>query len=79
MKKTGTAFEPPEHSRRPPPSLVRSMADEDHEVASHTGNHKILTRLEPEIIDALKERGYVFVTVPQLPAPGRAEPGEVCR
>ncbi|MFI9253856.1 polysaccharide deacetylase family protein [Streptomyces sp. NPDC053069] len=31
----------------------------------------------PGVIDALKERGYVFVTVPQLLAPGRAEPGEV--
>ncbi|WP_051821559.1 polysaccharide deacetylase family protein [Streptomyces sp. SCSIO 75703] len=33
----------------------------------------------PGIIDALKERGYVFVTVPQLLAPGAAEPGEVYR
>ncbi|MFE7210445.1 polysaccharide deacetylase family protein [Streptomyces sp. NPDC001698] len=33
----------------------------------------------PGIIDALKERGYAFVTVPQLPAPGRAEPGKVYR
>ncbi|MGV9942884.1 polysaccharide deacetylase family protein [Streptomyces sp. NPDC003401] len=33
----------------------------------------------PGIIDALKERGYVFVTVPQLLAPGRAEAGEVYR
>ncbi len=33
----------------------------------------------PGIIDALKERGYVFVTVPQLLAPGTAEPGEVYR
>ncbi|WP_435881299.1 polysaccharide deacetylase family protein [Streptomyces bobili] len=33
----------------------------------------------PGIIDALKERGYVFVTVPQLLAPGRAEPGKVYR
>lgn len=33
----------------------------------------------PGIIDALKERGYVFVTVPQLLAPGKAEPGEVYR
>ncbi|MEU6067781.1 MULTISPECIES: polysaccharide deacetylase family protein [Streptomyces] len=31
----------------------------------------------PGIIDALKERGYVFVTVPQLLAPGKAEPGKV--
>ncbi|WP_435811951.1 polysaccharide deacetylase family protein [Streptomyces massasporeus] len=154
------------------PELVRRMADEGHEVASHTWDHKILTRLEPEeireelerpnveierltgrrptlmrppqgrtddtvhaisrelglsevlwsvtakdyrttdsdlitrrvlaqssrdgiillhdlydgtvpavpgIIDALKERGYVFVTVPQLLAPGKAEPGEVYR
>ncbi|GGW50029.1 deacetylase [Streptomyces caelestis] len=154
------------------PELVRRMADEGHEVASHTWDHKILTRLRPEeireelerpnqeierltgrrptlmrppqgrtddtvheicrelglaevlwsvtakdykttdsdlitrrvlaqasrdgiillhdiydgtvpavpgIIDALKERGYVFVTVPQLLAPGRAEPGKVYR
>ncbi|WP_030953925.1 polysaccharide deacetylase family protein [Streptomyces sp. NRRL S-481] len=154
------------------PELVRRMADEGHEVASHTWDHKILTRLRPEeireelerpnqeierltgrrptlmrppqgrtnetvheicrelglaevlwsvtakdyrttdsdlitrrvlaqasrdgiillhdiydgtvpavpgIIDALKERGYVFVTVPQLLAPGKAEPGEVYR
>ncbi|MES4890937.1 polysaccharide deacetylase family protein [Streptomyces sp. NPDC096012] len=33
----------------------------------------------PGIIDALKKRGYVFVTVPQLLAPGKAEPGEVYR
>ncbi|MEU9635713.1 polysaccharide deacetylase family protein [Streptomyces tendae] len=33
----------------------------------------------PGIIDALKKRGYVFVTVPQLMAPGRAEPGKVYR
>ncbi|MET9685667.1 polysaccharide deacetylase family protein [Streptomyces coeruleorubidus] len=154
------------------PELVRRMADEGHEVASHTWDHKILTRLRPEeireelerpnqeierltgrrptlmrppqgrtddtvheicrelglaevlwsvtakdykttdsdlitrrvlaqasrdgiillhdiydgtvpavpgIIDALKERGYVFVTVPQLLAPGKAEPGKVYR
>ncbi|MFJ7336911.1 polysaccharide deacetylase family protein [Streptomyces sp. NPDC101110] len=154
------------------PDLVRRMAEEGHEVANHTWDHKILTRLGPEeireelerpnqeierltgrrptlmrppqgrtdgtvheicrelglsevlwtvtakdyrttdsdlitrrvlkhssrdgiillhdiydgtvpavpgIIDALKERGYVFVTVPQLLAPGKAEPGEVYR
>ncbi|MFH9013325.1 polysaccharide deacetylase family protein [Streptomyces sp. NPDC017943] len=154
------------------PELVRRMADEGHEVASHTWDHKILTELSPErireelrrpneeierltgrrptlmrppqgrtnetvheisrelglsevlwsvtakdytttdpalitrrvlaqssrdgiillhdlydgtvpavpgIIDALKERGYVFVTVPHLLAPGKAEPGEVYR
>ncbi|WP_428999906.1 polysaccharide deacetylase family protein [Streptomyces cyaneogriseus] len=154
------------------PELVRRMAAEGHEVASHTWTHKILTRSEPEeireelerpnaeierltgrrptlmrppqgrtddtvheisrelglaevlwsvtakdyktndsalitqrvlaqssrdgiillhdiydgtvpavpgIIDALKERGYVFVTVPQLLAPGKAEPGKVYR
>ena len=33
----------------------------------------------PGIIDALKERGYVFVTVPQLLAPGKAVPGKVYR
>ncbi|MDQ0584216.1 polysaccharide deacetylase family protein [Streptomyces rishiriensis] len=33
----------------------------------------------PGIIDALKERGYVFVTVPQLLAPGEAVPGHVYR
>ncbi len=154
------------------PELVRRMADEGHEVASHTWDHKILTELSPErireelrrpseeierltgrrptlmrppqgrtndtvheisrelglsevlwsvtakdyattdpalitrrvlaqssrdgiillhdiydgtvpavpgIIDALKERGFVFVTVPHLLAPGKAEPGEVYR
>ncbi|MEH0547826.1 polysaccharide deacetylase family protein [Streptomyces sp. B21-105] len=154
------------------PELVRRMAAEGHEVASHTWDHKILTRIEPQkireelqrpndeierltgrrptlmrppqgrtdetvheichelglaevlwtvtakdytttdsalirrrvlaqadrdgiillhdiydgtvpavpgIIDALKERGFVFVTVPQLLAPGRAEPGKVYR
>ncbi|WP_240203560.1 polysaccharide deacetylase family protein [Streptomyces actuosus] len=154
------------------PELVQRMAAEGHEVASHTWDHKILTRIEPEeiraelrrpneaierltghrptlmrppqgrtndtvhrickemglaevlwsvtakdyqtedsalitrrvldqasrdgiillhdiypgtvpavpgIIDALKERGYVFVTVPQLLAPGTAEPGRVYR
>ncbi|MET8827879.1 polysaccharide deacetylase family protein [Streptomyces sp. NPDC004610] len=154
------------------PELVRRMADEGHEVASHTWTHRILTRLEPDqireeltrtndeierltgraptlmrppqgrtnetvhricaelglsevlwtvtakdyqttdsaliqqrvlaqterdgiillhdiydgtvpavpgIIDALKERGYVFVTVPQLLAPGEAVPGKVYR
>ncbi|MET9502674.1 polysaccharide deacetylase family protein [Streptomyces sp. NPDC006622] len=154
------------------PRLVRRMADEGHEVASHTWDHKILTKLTPReiheelerpnreiqrltgrrptlmrppqgrtdstvheicrelglaevlwtvtakdyttedsalirrrvleqterdgiillhdiyagtvpavpgIIDALKERGYVFVTVPQLLAPGRAQAGEVYR
>ncbi len=154
------------------PELVRRMADEGHEVASHTWTHRILTRSEPDeireelrrpneeierltgrrptlmrppqgrtdatvheiarelglaevlwtvtakdytttdsrlitqrvlaqasrdgiillhdiydgtvpavpgIIDALKERGYVFVTVPQLLAPGKAEPGKVYR
>ncbi|MDT0405606.1 MULTISPECIES: polysaccharide deacetylase family protein [Streptomyces] len=33
----------------------------------------------PGIIAELKKRGYVFVTVPQLLAPGVAEPGEVYR
>jgi peptidoglycan/xylan/chitin deacetylase (PgdA/CDA1 family) len=154
------------------PELVRRMADEGHELASHTWDHKILTKLTPEeireelerpnkeierltgqrptlmrppqgrtndtvhdicrelgmaevlwsvtakdyktndsaliqkrvldqvsrdgvillhdlydgtvpavpgIIDALKARGYVFVTVPQLLAPGKAEPGKVYR
>ncbi|MGI5459102.1 polysaccharide deacetylase family protein [Streptomyces sp. CA-249302] len=154
------------------PELVRRMAAEGHEVASHTWDHKILTRIGPErireelerpnaaierltghrptlmrppqgrtdatvhdicrelgmsevlwsvtakdytttdsdlitervlaqvsrdgiillhdiyqgtvpavpgIIDALKSRGYVFVTVPQLLAPGKAEPGKVYR
>ncbi|MFE0800566.1 polysaccharide deacetylase family protein [Streptomyces sp. NPDC058812] len=154
------------------PELVRRMADEGHEVASHTWTHKILTDAEPDeireelerpnreierltgqrptlmrppqgrtddtvheicrelglaeilwsvtakdyktndsdlitervldqssrdgiillhdiydgtvpavpgIIDALKKRGYVFVTVPQLLAPGKAEPGKVYR
>ncbi|MEU9331558.1 polysaccharide deacetylase family protein [Streptomyces sp. NPDC048290] len=154
------------------PDLVRRMADEGHEVASHTWTHRVLTRLEPDeireeltrtndaierltgraptlmrppqgrtnetvhricaelglsevlwsvtakdyqttdsaliqrrvldrterdgiillhdlydgtvpavpgIIDALKERGYVFVTVPQLLAPGEAVPGKVYR
>lgn len=154
------------------PELVERMADEGHEVASHTWDHKILTRLRPDeireelkrpndaiekltghkptlmrppqgrtddtvhrvsrelglaevlwsvtakdyttndsaliekrvlrqasrdgiillhdiypgtvpavpgIIDALKRRGYVFVTVPQLLAPGKALPGQVYR
>lgn len=154
------------------PELVRRMADEGHEVASHTWTHKILTDAEPDeireelerpnkeierltgrrptlmrppqgrtddtvheisrelglaevlwsvtakdyktndsdlitervldqssrdgiillhdiydgtvpavpgIVDALKARGYVFVTVPQLLAPGKAEPGKVYR
>ncbi|MFC8098976.1 polysaccharide deacetylase family protein [Streptomyces sp. NPDC057363] len=154
------------------PELVRRMADEGHEVASHTWTHKILTDAEPDeireelerpnkeierltgqrptlmrppqgrtddtvheisrelglaevlwsvtakdyqtndsdlitervlkqssrdgiillhdiydgtvpavpgIIDALKKRGYVLVTVPQLLAPGKAEPGKVYR
>ncbi|GAB2716219.1 hypothetical protein GCM10027072_05810 [Streptomyces bullii] len=29
----------------------------------------------PGVIDALEEGGYGFVTVPQLLAPGKAEPG----
>ncbi|MFI8966116.1 polysaccharide deacetylase family protein [Streptomyces sp. NPDC053493] len=33
----------------------------------------------PGIIDELKRRGYTFVTVPQLLAPGKAEPGVVYR
>ncbi|MER7959766.1 polysaccharide deacetylase family protein [Streptomyces sp. NPDC096030] len=33
----------------------------------------------PGIIDELKERGFTFVTVPQLLAPGKAEPGSVYR
>lgn len=33
----------------------------------------------PGIIDELKKRGFVFVTVPQLLAPGKAEPGKVYR
>lgn len=33
----------------------------------------------PGIIKALKKQGYVFVTVPQLLAPGKAEPGKVYR
>ncbi|MGW5635884.1 polysaccharide deacetylase family protein [Streptomyces sp. NPDC003832] len=154
------------------PELVRRMADEGHELANHTWEHKILTELEPDeireelrrpneeierltgqrptlmrppqgrtddtvheisrelglaevlwsvtakdyktndsalieervldqserdgiillhdiyrgtvpavpgIIDKLKKRGFVFVTVSQLLAPGRAEPGEVYR
>ncbi|WP_375605910.1 polysaccharide deacetylase family protein [Streptomyces sp. PsTaAH-137] len=31
----------------------------------------------PAIIDRLKAKGYVFVTVPQLLAPGKAEPGKI--
>ncbi|MEV7422727.1 polysaccharide deacetylase family protein [Streptomyces sp. NPDC091212] len=31
----------------------------------------------PGIIDELKKRGYTFVTVPELLAPGTAEPGKV--
>ncbi|MFI0235328.1 polysaccharide deacetylase family protein [Streptomyces sp. NPDC016845] len=33
----------------------------------------------PGIIDTLKQKGYVFVTVPQLLAPGKAEPGKIYR
>ncbi|MEU7115449.1 polysaccharide deacetylase family protein [Streptomyces sp. NPDC046182] len=33
----------------------------------------------PGIIDELKDRGFTFVTVPQLLAPGKAEPGAVYR
>ncbi|MHA4773273.1 polysaccharide deacetylase family protein [Streptomyces sp. MSC1_001] len=33
----------------------------------------------PSIIDELKRRGYTFVTVPELLAPGAAEPGAVYR
>ncbi|GGT74454.1 polysaccharide deacetylase family protein [Streptomyces lateritius] len=33
----------------------------------------------PGIIDELKRRGFTFVTVPQLLAPGSAEPGSVYR
>ncbi|MBB5105169.1 peptidoglycan/xylan/chitin deacetylase (PgdA/CDA1 family) [Streptomyces spectabilis] len=33
----------------------------------------------PGVIAELKKRGYVFVTVPQLLAPGKAEPGKVYR
>ncbi|MFJ8666578.1 polysaccharide deacetylase family protein [Streptomyces sp. NPDC093600] len=33
----------------------------------------------PGIIDELKRRGFTFVTVPQLLAPGKAEPGTVYR
>ncbi|WP_431948552.1 polysaccharide deacetylase family protein [Actinacidiphila sp. bgisy167] len=33
----------------------------------------------PDIIDALKKRGFTFVTVPQLLAPGTPQPGAVYR
>ncbi|WP_420719238.1 polysaccharide deacetylase family protein [Streptomyces sp. NRRL S-1521] len=33
----------------------------------------------PGVIAELKKRGYVFVTVPQLLAPGKAEPGKIYR
>ncbi|MEU2526953.1 polysaccharide deacetylase family protein, partial [Streptomyces sp. NPDC013087] len=33
----------------------------------------------PGIIDTLKERGYTFVTVPQLMAPAEPRPGTVYR
>ncbi|MFE6164613.1 polysaccharide deacetylase family protein [Streptomyces sp. NPDC056486] len=33
----------------------------------------------PGIIDELRKRGYVFVTVPQLLAPGKAEAGKIYR
>ncbi|MFG3037380.1 polysaccharide deacetylase family protein [Streptomyces sp. NPDC048330] len=33
----------------------------------------------PSIIDELKRRGFTFVTVPELLAPGKAEPGAVYR
>ncbi|TXS55628.1 polysaccharide deacetylase family protein [Streptomyces sp. t39] len=33
----------------------------------------------PGIVDELKKRGYTFVTVPELLAPGRAEPGKIYR
>lgn len=41
--------------------------------------HKGTVPAVPGIIDGLKKRGYVFVTAPQLPAPGKAEPGKVYR
>ncbi|WP_203587387.1 polysaccharide deacetylase family protein, partial [Actinospica acidiphila] len=38
------------------PELVRRMADEGHEVASHTWTHRILTELEPDGIREELER-----------------------
>jgi peptidoglycan/xylan/chitin deacetylase (PgdA/CDA1 family) len=60
------------------PSRVLAQASRDGIVLLH-GLHPGTVPELPGIIDALRVRGQVFVTVPQLPAPGRAEPGEVHR
>lgn len=64
-----------------------SLKHQVRPVTGHLGDYepRVYTRYDgtvpavPGIIGALKERGYVFVTVPRLPAPGTAEPGEVYR
>ena len=57
---------------------VVAQADRDGIILLHD-LHDGTVPAVPGIIDALKERGYVFVTVPQLLAPGKAEPGKVYR
>ncbi|MCN9244712.1 polysaccharide deacetylase family protein [Streptomyces sp. RY43-2] len=57
---------------------VRDQASRDGIILLHD-IYKGTVPAVPGIIDDLKERGYVFVTVPQLLAPGKAEPGAVYR
>jgi len=57
---------------------VREQASRDGIILLHD-IYKGTVPAVPGIIDDLKERGYVFVTVPQLLAPGKAEPGTVYR
>lgn len=57
---------------------VVAQADRDGIILLHD-LHDGTVPAVPGIIDALKARGFVFVTVPQSLAPGQAEAGKVYR
>ncbi|CAL9624397.1 hypothetical protein SUDANB176_05920 [Streptomyces sp. enrichment culture] len=61
-----------------PTGRVLAQPSRDGIILLH-GVHGGTVPAVPGLIGALEERGCVFVTVPRLLAPGRAEPGKVYR
>ncbi len=57
---------------------VLAQADRDGIILPHDIYQGTVPAV-PGIIDALKARGFVFVTVPQLLAPGKPVPGKIYR
>jgi peptidoglycan/xylan/chitin deacetylase (PgdA/CDA1 family) len=58
---------------------VSRFASATHPAKRAAADRTRIVPAVPGIIKKLKHRGYVFVTVPQLLAPGKAEPGTVYR